>query len=79
MNLPDKPKGLIIFSHGSGSSHKSPLNRFVAERLQEKGLGTLLFDLLSEQEDADSRNRFDIELLSTRLVSVTLWLMKQPL
>ena len=73
--LPDNAKGLVLFSHGSGSSRKSPRNNFVAEVLQKKGLGTLLFDLLTESEDRVYENRFDIGLLTRRLIEVTQWIM----
>jgi alpha-beta hydrolase superfamily lysophospholipase len=70
---PDAP-GIVVFAHGSGSSRKSPRNNFVAEVLRERGLGTLLFDLLTEAEDRDRENRFDIPLLTDRLVAATEWL-----
>lgn len=72
--IPEKATGMVIFSHGSGSSRLSPRNKFVAQLLQKEGLATLLFDLLTPQEDRLYQNRFDIELLTKRLVSVTLWL-----
>lgn len=68
--------GLVIFAHGSGSSRKSPRNRFVAEQLNNIKISTLLFDLLTEEEDKLSDNRFDIELLTDRLVGVTKWCME---
>lgn len=75
--LPERAWGLVIFAHGSGSSRQSPRNRVVAEALWERGLGTLLFDLLTlgeEQDDAvDAHLRFDIPLLARRLVAVTDW------
>lgn len=71
--IPDQANGLVIFSHGSGSSRLSPRNQYVAKLLQTNGLATLLFDLLTPQEDRLYSNRFDIELLTRRLVSVTLW------
>ncbi|WP_020403284.1 dienelactone hydrolase family protein [Gracilimonas tropica] len=70
--------GLIIFSHGSGSSRLSPRNKFVAQYLNEQGFSTLLFDLLTPDEDQRKERRFDIELLSSRLISVTKWLRKDP-
>ena len=73
--IPDPASGLVIFSHGSGSSRLSPRNRFVAQVLQQKGLATLLFDLLTVKEDLDYQKRFDIELLTSRLVEVTQWVM----
>jgi dienelactone hydrolase len=70
---PDAP-GLVVFAHGSGSSRRSPRNNFVAEVIRDRGLGTLLFDLLTEEEDRVRENRFDIPLLTDRLVAVTEWL-----
>ena len=69
--VPNKPMGLVIFSHGSGSSRFSSRNRFVANYLNQKGFATLLTDLLTEPEDGVFENRFNIELLTDRLVSVT--------
>jgi putative phosphoribosyl transferase len=71
--LPEHGSGLVLFAHGSGSSRLSPRNRFVAARLQRKGLGTLLFDLLRDDEAADRRNVFDISLLAERLALATDW------
>jgi putative phosphoribosyl transferase len=71
--LPEHGRGLVLFAHGSGSSRLSPRNRFVAERLLRKGLGTLLFDLLRDDEAADRRNVFDISLLAERLALATDW------
>jgi pimeloyl-ACP methyl ester carboxylesterase len=71
---PEHGRGLVLFAHGSGSSRLSPRNRFVAERLHRAGLGTLLFDLLRDDEAADRRNVFDIDLLAHRLLSATEWL-----
>lgn len=65
--LPEKPTGLVLFAHGSGSSRHSPRNTFVAAELRKAGLGTLLMDLLSEVEDHDTAKRFDIPLLKRRL------------
>ena len=72
--VPDGAPGLVAFAHGSGSSRHSPRNNFVAEVLQEHGLGTLLFDLLTEAEDVDRATRFDIDLLTERLLAATAWL-----
>ncbi len=69
-------KGLIIFSHGSGSSRLSSRNNYVAEFLQNNGFSSLLFDLLTEREDIIYENRFDINLLSQRLVIVTEWMLE---
>jgi len=61
-------RGLVVFTHGSGSSRQSPRNRFVARSLQARGFSTLLFDLLSEDEEVDRANVFDIELLAERVL-----------
>ncbi|MEB8344839.1 alpha/beta hydrolase [Flavobacteriaceae bacterium KMM 6898] len=74
--LPEDALGLVIFSHGSGSSRLSPRNNYVAEVLQKNGLGTLLFDLLTKKEDDIYETRFNIELLTQRLIEVTEWLQK---
>ncbi|HEU5025854.1 MAG TPA: alpha/beta hydrolase, partial [Spirillospora sp.] len=70
--IPDDPAGMVVFAHGSGSSRHSPRNRAVAEGLNAAGIGTLLLDLLTEQEDQVDRVtaalRFDIELLTMRLI-----------
>lgn len=72
--LPAAPaQGLVIFAHGSGSGRLSPRNASVAAELQQAGLGTLLFDLLSEDEAADRVNVFNIALLAERLVIATQW------
>ena len=70
-------KGLVLFSHGSGSSRFSPRNNFVAQHLQSIGLGTFLFDLLTKDEDQDYHMRFNIPLLSRRLVLATRSLIKE--
>lgn len=72
--VPEGSTGVVVFAHGSGSSRKSPRNNFVAEQLREEGLATLLFDLLTEAEDQNRANRFNIPLLTDRLVGVTEWL-----
>lgn len=81
LNLPHGAKGLVFFAHGSGSSRLSPRNRHVAEALNASGLATLLFDLLTaEEEMVDVRTaelRFNIDLLSERLVGATDWAMRQ--
>ena len=71
LRLSDTNKGIIIFSHGSGSSRMSSRNNYVADLLLEEGFSSLLFDLLTRQEDLIYENRFDIELLTQRLVQVT--------
>ncbi len=82
LSVPEDAKGLVVFVHGSGSSRHSPRNQYVAQTLQEGGLATLLFDLLtaSEEEiDLQTRHlRFDINLLSTRTAGVLEWLDLQP-
>lgn len=77
--LPAEAQGLVIFAHGSGSSRQSPRNRMVAERLNSERIGTLLFDLLSEEEGDDRRNVFDIALLAQRLGDATDWARGDPL
>jgi pimeloyl-ACP methyl ester carboxylesterase len=71
--VPGDAPGLVVFAHGSGSSRKSPRNTYVAEVLRERGLGTLLFDLLTEEEDRVREARFDVGLLTDRLVAATDW------
>ncbi len=75
--IPDDAKGIVIFSHGSGSSRRSPRNTMVASFLNSFHFGTLLFDLLTPEEDMDRNNRFNIPLLSSRLDAVTQWLAQQ--
>ena len=76
--IPLKANAIVIFSHGSGSSRFSSRNRQVAGYLQGRNIGTLLFDLLTEEEDEDYSNRFDINLLSKRLAGATEWLEGLP-
>ena len=73
LRLAQNSKGIILFSHGSGSSRLSSRNNYVADILLNRGFSSLLFDLLTLQEDAIYDNRFDIELLTYRLISVTKW------
>jgi pimeloyl-ACP methyl ester carboxylesterase len=73
LTIPGNPEALVIFSHGSGSSRHSPRNNYVADVLNKQGIATLLADLLTPDEDADYENRFNISLLSKRLVKVTEW------
>lgn len=73
LGLPDTPRGLVLFSHGSGSSRLSSRNNYVASVLQQKGMATLLFDLLTEDEDRHYETRFNIPLLTERLIAVTDW------
>ncbi|MDN3264467.1 phosphoribosyltransferase family protein [Streptomyces sp. CSDS2] len=78
LTVPDGATGVVVFAHGSGSSRHSPRNRFVAEGLHRAGLGTLLFDLLTDAEEADRGNVFDIGLLAGRLLDATAWLREEP-
>ncbi len=73
--IPAEANAIVVFSHGSGSSRFSPRNRMVAEYLHRQQLGTLLFDLLTTQEDRIYQTRFNIELLTQRLIAATNWLM----
>ena len=70
--------GIVLFAHGSGSSRFSARNRFVAEALRANGVATLLFDLLTETEDRIYENRFDIDLLTRRLLQATQWARREP-
>lgn len=74
LSVPDNASVLVLFSHGSGSSRLSPRNNYVAGVLQQEGLGTLLFDLLTEEEDRLYKTRFNIDLLTQRLIAVTEWI-----
>jgi putative phosphoribosyl transferase len=82
LEVADGTRGLVLFAHGSGSSRLSPRNRSVAAVLQGSGHATLLFDLLTEDEDAADRRtrglRFDIELLGRRLLAATDWVLEEP-
>lgn len=75
--IPAGAKGLVLFAHGSGSSRHSPRNNFVAQVLRKSGMGTLLMDLLTREEDLDYEMRFNIGLLSERLEAATVWLTKE--
>lgn len=75
--IPPQAKGMVLFAHGSGSSRLSPRNNFVAGVLQKEGIGTLLIDLLTEDEDKVYETRFDIDLLTFRLIDIIHWLQKQ--
>jgi dienelactone hydrolase len=81
--VPPAAKGVVLFAHGSGSSRFSPRNQYVAKVLNKAGLATLLIDLLTkEEEETDMRTgqfRFDIDLLSQRLIAATEWLRKNPI
>lgn len=74
LSLPEHTRGIIIFAHGSGSSRHSSRNNYVAAMLRNAGLGTLLLDLLTPEEDLDYQVRFDIPLLTRRLLAATQWL-----
>lgn len=80
--VPARAVGIVLFAHGSGSSRRSPRNRFVARTLCEAGIGTLLFDLLTVEEETidvgTGEFRFDIALLAGRLAEATRWLRAQP-
>ena len=77
--IPDNATGIVIFSHGSGSSRFSPRNRHVAEMLQRAGFATLLLDLLTVEEDRDYDNRFEIGLITERLIAATRWIRESAL
>ena len=74
LTIPEDPIGIVVFAHGSGSSRHSPRNQFVASVLNQARLGTLLFDLLTRDEERDRSNVFDVELLARRLIDTTRWL-----
>ena len=76
--IPADAEGVVLFAHGSGSSRHSPRNNFVAQVLHRSGMGTLLMDLLTTEEDSVYENRFDIDLLTWRLERATQWIMEQP-
>ena len=78
LTVPENATGVVVFAHGSGSSRHSPRNRHVARILNGAGLGTLLFDLLTPEEELDRGKVFDIGLLAGRLTEVTAWLRTQP-
>ena len=82
LRIPAGARGLVLFAHGSGSSRHSPRNQFVARVLEQAGLGTLLFDLLTRQEErldsVDGHLRFDIGFLARRLEAATRWVIEQP-
>jgi putative phosphoribosyl transferase len=80
--LPKGASGIVLFAHGSGSSRHSPRNRYVAGVLQSQGIATLLFDLLTREEESvdqwTAKLRFDIHLLAKRLAGATQWITRQP-
>jgi putative phosphoribosyl transferase len=73
VGVPAAARGIVLFAHGNGSGRLSPRNGFVAQHLRDSGLATLLFDLLTVDEETDRRNVFDIALLSERLLTATAW------
>jgi putative phosphoribosyl transferase len=77
--VPGGAIGVALFAHGSGSGRFSPRHRFVADELNRRGIATLLFDLLTPDEEANNENVFDVELLGGRLEHTTRWLLEQPL
>jgi len=80
LQLPDQPKGLIVFSYGSRNSRLNPRNRFIAKKLLQEDFATLLFDLFTPQEYFEDKReeRFNLEFSTRRLIEVTEWLKKQP-
>jgi putative phosphoribosyl transferase len=78
LSLPAKADALVVFAHGSGSSRLSPRNSLVAEALNELNIATLLFDLLTRDEESDRANVFDIPLLADRLIEIVGWIDDQP-
>lgn len=78
LTIPSEAQGVVLFAHGSGSSRHSPRNQFVAKTIRDAGVGTLLFDLLTKDEESIDRYtrhlRFDISLLAERLVDATSWI-----
>lgn len=77
LGVPEGASGLVVFAHGSGSSRHSPRNNLVARQLRKSGLATLLFDLLTREEEMVYDTRFNIELLAGRLVDATKWVMNE--
>lgn len=79
LELPENARGMALFAHGSGSSRHSPRNNYVARVLRNSNIGTLLIDLLTPEEDMDYQTRFDIPLLTQRLLAVTRWIKSEKL
>jgi putative phosphoribosyl transferase len=79
VRIPAGAGALVVFAHGSGSSRLSPRNMAVAEGLNAQGMATLLFDLLTSEEEADRANVFDIPLLAGRVVDAVDWITREPL
>ena len=78
LDIPSQACGIVLFAHGSGSSRLSPRNNYVARALRDASLGTLLFDLLTEEEEGVRAHVFDIELLAGRLSAAAEWLATEP-
>ena len=78
LEVPENAQGIVLFAHGSGSSRLSPRNNSVAKVLRQAGIGTLLMDLLTVEEDKTYATRFDIALLTRRLIVATAWLQQDP-
>jgi putative phosphoribosyl transferase len=82
LHVPESCSGIVLFAHGSGSSRRSPRNRYVAQVLESRGIATLLFDLLTREEESidafTAELRFNIPLLAKRLVEATQWVMRRP-
>jgi putative phosphoribosyl transferase len=78
LEIPERALGLVLFAHGSGSSRHSPRNNYVAGVLRAASVGTLLMDLLTPEEDRDYSRRFDIGLLTQRLLEAARWVQSQP-
>ncbi|MDF2570113.1 MAG: hypothetical protein K0R55_1717 [Sporomusa sp.] len=79
LRMPPQPDGIVLFAHGSGSSRHSPRNNYVARILNDNNLATLLMDLLTPEEDANYETRFDIGLLTQRLITATNWMQNNTL
>jgi putative phosphoribosyl transferase len=79
LRIPAGAAALVIFAHGSGSSRLSPRNMAVAEGLNKQGMATLLFDLLTLEEEVDRANVFDIQLLAERVIDAVDWTGREPL
>lgn len=82
LTIPHNARGVVLFAHGSGSSRFSPRNQYVAKKFKEARIGTLLFDLLTSEEEEDdmltAEYRFNITLLAERLIGATEWCKKDP-
>jgi putative phosphoribosyl transferase len=78
LSVPEASHALVLFAHGSGSGRLSPRNQYVARALNQAGIGTLLMDLLTEEEDTVYKTRFNIDLLTERLLLATQWAREQP-